>query len=156
MSSVQVILQDDITHLGDAGEVVKVKPGYARNYLLRFGHAVLASVENLLKLRDQRAELKRQAAERRSAALELAERLKQIGSIELAVKVGPTGKLFGRITTHDLAAIYNERLGEAMLSNRMFAIPDSPKGLDEQGSYDIIADLNYGVTCTLKVKLTEG
>ncbi|HUF36165.1 MAG TPA: 50S ribosomal protein L9 [Gemmatimonadales bacterium] len=98
----EVILREDVKTLGRAGELVRVKPGYARNYLLPQGLAYEATEGNKKRIaaetraRDTRNQAERVEAERRAAALGAV-------SLTLAGKAGEEGKLFGSITTQDIA-----------------------------------------------------
>ena len=98
----EVILREDIRTLGKAGELVKVKPGYARNYLLPKGLAYEATEGNRKRvLAESKARMAR-AAEERSAAEALANGLRAV-SLRFARKAGEEGRLFGSITSQDIA-----------------------------------------------------
>ncbi|HEX3233242.1 MAG TPA: 50S ribosomal protein L9 [Gemmatimonadales bacterium] len=98
----EVILRDDVKSLGKAGEMVRVKPGYARNYLLPQGLAYEATEGNKKRIAaETRARTSRQEAERTEAE-RAAATLGQV-ALTLAGKAGEEGKLFGSITTQDLA-----------------------------------------------------
>lgn len=98
----EVILLEKVGKLGGIGQRVKVKSGYARNYLLPQGKATLATPENIAKFEARRAELERREAETLSQAQERAEQLKDV-KLTLTAKVGAEGKLFGSIGTADIA-----------------------------------------------------
>lgn len=97
----QVILMDKVANLGNLGDVVKVKAGYARNYLIPKGFAKRATPENIKVFEVRRAELERLAAEKLAAAQALATRLEGL-RIEIARKAGVDGRLFGSVTTVDI------------------------------------------------------
>lgn len=103
----QIILLERVQNLGELGDSVKVKPGYARNYLIPQGRAVIATPENQAEFDARRAELERQEAEAlavvqaRAAALEGRE-------ITLARKTGEEGKLFGSVGPQDIADALTE------------------------------------------------
>jgi large subunit ribosomal protein L9 len=98
----QVILLDKIINLGSLGDIVKVKDGYARNYLIPTGRARRATEANKAQFEARRAELERQSAERLATAQEQAGKLSG-GVIKLTQKAGVDGRLFGSVTNHDLA-----------------------------------------------------
>lgn len=98
----EVILLEKIENLGNIGSVVKVKPGYGRNYLLPKGKATLATPENIAKFETIRADLERKANEALAAAQARAEQLAGL-QINLSAKAGTEGKLFGSIGTIDIA-----------------------------------------------------
>lgn len=97
----QVILLDKVANLGNLGDVVKVKEGYARNYLIPKGLAKRATAENLQVFEERRAELERIAAEKLAAAQAKAEKLAGM-TIEIARKAGVDGRLFGSVTSVDV------------------------------------------------------
>lgn len=99
----EVILLDKIAHLGGLGDKVKVRNGFARNFLLPQKKAVLANKENLAKFEAQRAELEARIAAELSAATERANAIAAIGKFTIAALAGDEGKLFGSIGTHDIA-----------------------------------------------------
>jgi large subunit ribosomal protein L9 len=99
---VEVILLSDQRHLGRRGEVVRVKPGYARNFLLPQGLAMLASQANLKYFAEQRKKIDARHAKEREAAAEIAARLAAI-KLTIAKKVGETQTLYGSVTATDVA-----------------------------------------------------
>lgn len=99
----QVILLDKIAHLGNVGDQVDVKPGFARNFLIPQGKAVMATKQNIEYFETRRAELEEKAAKALAVATERAERLTALGSVTIASKAGDEGRLFGSITTRDVA-----------------------------------------------------
>ena len=105
---IEVILREDVKDLGRAGALVKVKPGYARNYLLPRGLAYEATAGNKKRIEgEQRARVQRQTADK-TEALDLASRLTNV-HLRLKAKAGEGDKLFGSITTQDLAAALAEQ-----------------------------------------------
>ncbi|OOF45852.1 50S ribosomal protein L9 [Rodentibacter trehalosifermentans] len=99
----QVILLDKIAHLGNVGDQVDVKSGFARNFLIPQGKAVMATKANIEHFEARRAELEEKAAKALAAAVDRAERLEALGSVTIASKAGDEGRLFGAITTRDVA-----------------------------------------------------
>lgn len=98
----EIILLDKVENLGDIGDKVKVKAGYARNYLLPQGKAAAATAENLKKLEERRAELEKAAAEELAAAKARAGTMDDL-RLEITAKAGTEGKLFGSIGPVDIA-----------------------------------------------------
>ncbi len=98
----EIILRQAIENLGKPGDVVKVKPGYARNYLLPRGLAYEATPGNLKRIQQERDRLEAAENDRRGTAQGLAERLEQV-SLTFSARVGEEGKLFGSVTTADIA-----------------------------------------------------
>ena len=98
----EVILLSDQRHLGRRGEVVRVKPGYARNFLLPQGLALLASPANLKYFAEQRKKIDARHAKEREAAAEIAAGLAAV-KLTIAKKVGETQTLYGSVTATDVA-----------------------------------------------------
>ena len=98
----EIILRQAVENIGSPGDVVKVKSGYARNYLLPHGLAYEATPGNLKRIQQERDRLDAAENERRSAAQTQAERLEQV-SLTFSARVGEEGKLFGSVTTADIA-----------------------------------------------------
>ena len=99
----QVILLDKIAHLGKVGDQVNVKSGFARNYLIPQGKAVMATKANIEYFEARRAELEEKAAQALAAAVDRAARLEALGSVTIASKAGDEGRLFGSIGTRDIS-----------------------------------------------------
>jgi large subunit ribosomal protein L9 len=98
----QVILLERVQNLGELGDSVKVKPGYARNFLIPQGRAVIATSANLAEFEAKRAELERQEAEALAAVQARAQALEGT-EITIARKTGEEGKLFGSVGPQDIA-----------------------------------------------------
>ena len=99
----EVILLDKIGRLGGLGDKVKVRNGYARNYLLPLKKAVLATKENLAKFEAERAQFQAKIAAELKAAQDRAEKLNAIAKVEIKAQAGDEGKLFGSVGTRDIA-----------------------------------------------------
>ena len=98
----EIILRQAVENLGKPGDVVKVKSGYARNYLLPHGLAYEATPGNLKRIQQERDRLEAAENERRGTAQGLAEKLEQV-SLTFSARVGEEGKLFGSVTAADIA-----------------------------------------------------
>ena len=144
----EVILREDVPHLGTIGDIVKVRPGYARNYLLPRGLASLADKRNLRVLDHE----KRIVEEKRKRALSAAEQLaKRLGSTPVAIRAraGEEGKLFGSVTNIDI----ERALGEAGLSieRRRIRLDEPIKTL---GEHAVVIVLSAGVQTTVQVTVS--
>jgi large subunit ribosomal protein L9 len=102
MATTNVLLREDIDNLGGRGEVVKVRAGYARNYLLPRGLALLATKGNIKQVESVKTALLKKAATEKSTAEAQAEQMKGI-SLEFVRKAGDEGTLFGSVTSMDIA-----------------------------------------------------
>ncbi|MCL2656612.1 MAG: 50S ribosomal protein L9 [Betaproteobacteria bacterium] len=98
----QIILLDKVVNLGNLGDVVNVKPGYARNFLIPRGKAKRATGENLAAFEARRAELERVAAEKLAAAQAEAAKVEGL-TVQIVRKAGVDGRLFGSVTNADVA-----------------------------------------------------
>ena len=98
----QVILMEKVVNLGNLGDVVKVRDGYARNFLIPQGKAKRVTPENLAEFAKRRAELESQQAEKLSGAQEQAAKLEGI-MVQITRKAGVDGRLFGSVTNFDIA-----------------------------------------------------
>ncbi len=98
----KVILRENVDNLGHAGEIVNVKPGYARNFLVPKGLALVATKANEAVLENERRMIAARLNREKMSAEELAKRLEEL-SITIAVSVGEEDKLFGSVTSMDIA-----------------------------------------------------
>ncbi len=137
----QVILMEKVTNLGNLGDVVKVKDGYARNYLIPSGRAQRATQNNVQAFETRRAELEKQQAEKLAEAQARAEKLEGY-TVQVTQKAGVDGRLFGSVTTSDIA--------EA-LSAQGFAVSKAEIRLP-QGPFKMVGD--YPVTLVLHTDVT--
>jgi large subunit ribosomal protein L9 len=125
----ELILKETISALGREGDIVKVKPGYGRNYLLPKGKAVLANAQNKAIFERNRAAIEARLAEEKKAAQALAKKLAGI-TIETEQLVGEDERLFGSVTSADLA----EKLAELdiVIDKRNILLSEPIKTLGEQ------------------------
>ncbi len=122
MATVEVILLHRVEHLGQMGEKVHVKPGYARNFLLPKKQAIRANKENLARFEEQRAQLEAQNIKRRDEAERVAERVGGL-SVVIIRQAGESGSLYGSVSSRDIA----DGCAEGGLSvNRSQVILDAP------------------------------
>ena len=141
-----VILLEKIGNLGDLGDEVSVKPGFARNYLLPQGKAVTADDENRTVFEGRRAELEASANEKLAEANTRAEKLVD-KELSIAVKSGEEGRLYGSVGTQDIAdALTAEGIPVERSEIRM------PEGVIRVlGEYEIAIQLHTDVTAQIKV-----
>jgi len=141
----QIILQENVEHVGARGEVVDVAPGYARNFLLPRKLALEASASNLKRLEKIRATLAKKTATERTEAQAQAELLNLV-MVTLARKAGETDQLFGSVTAADLA----EELAKQgfQVDRRRIQLAEPIKAL---GEYNVGVKLVHDVGATFKV-----
>ena len=99
----QVILLDKVAHLGGVGSQVEVKAGFARNYLIPQGKAVMATAANIAHFEARRAELEAKAAEALATAQARAAQLSALAAVAVSATAGDDGRLFGSISAKDIA-----------------------------------------------------
>lgn len=145
----EVILLEKMRNLGALGDKVKVKAGFARNYLIPQGKAVYVNAENLAKFEQRRAELEKTAQERHQKAMERQASLNALPTITIAMKAGDEGKLFGSVGTRDIAEAIN-KIGGAV-EKREVRLPAGT--LRMVGEYEIAIDLDSDITASIKVNI---
>ena len=145
----QIILMDKVVNLGNLGDVVKVKDGYARNFLIPSGRARRATQANMAAFAAQKAELERLAAEKLADALRRGEKLEG-SSVKVSQKAGVDGRLFGSITNADIAdALKTQGHDVAKADVRL---PEGP--LKAIGEYSVVLALHTDVTANITVVVT--
>ena len=146
----QVILRKDVQNDGEAGDVVNVKDGYARNFLIPQNFAEIAT-DGALKNREQNlARIKAKQEKLHQEALELSKKIEELGSLELSAKAGESGKLFGTITTKKLAEELNAKLGTSI--DRKIISLDA--AINKLGEYRMLIKLTSKVKTELPVIVT--
>jgi large subunit ribosomal protein L9 len=144
----QVILMEKVANLGELGDVVKVKDGYARNFLIPEGKAKRATPENLKQFESKRAELEKAQAEVLAKAQERGSKLEGL-TIQITQKAGPDGRLFGSVTNYDVVEELKKQGHE--VERAMIRMPQGP--LKQVGEYPLQIALHTDVTVTVKVSV---
>lgn len=144
----QVILLEKVVNLGNLGDVVKVKDGYARNFLIPQGKAKRATPENLKAFEAKRAELEAAQAEQLRKAQEQGAKLEGL-MLQVTQKAGPDGRLFGSVTNYDIVEGLS-KLGHKVERSQI-RMPQGP--LKQVGDYPIQVVLHTDVTATITVSV---
>ena len=144
----QVILMEKVANLGELGDVVKVKDGFARNYLIPHGKAKRATEANLKAFESRRAELEKAQAESLAKAQERAAKLEGL-TIQITQKAGPDGRLFGSVTNYDIVEALTKQGHEVERAN--VRMPQGP--LKQVGDFPIQITLHTDVTVTVTVSV---
>ena len=145
-----VILKKDVQNLGEAGDIVNVKDGYARNYLLPQSVAEIAT-EGALKNRENNlARIKAKQEKLHQEALATAEKIEKFAKLELSAKAGESGKLFGTITTKKLTEELHSQAGIDI--DRKNVSLNAP--INKIGEYTMLIKLTSKVKCELAVSVT--
>lgn len=142
----EIILLQKVDNVGGIGDRVRVKSGYARNYLIPQGKATLATAENIAKFEARRAELEAKAAAELAAAQARAKKLEGM-VLKIEMQAGAEGKLFGSVGTVDIAEAIGAR-GVAVERSEV-RLPDGP--IRVVGEHDIELHLHTDVNVPLKV-----
>lgn len=148
-TNVQVILRHDMGKLGKSGDLVKVRPGYARNFLLPRGYAVPATTAQINRIAHEKAVALVRAEKIRKEAEELAAKLTAL-AIQIQAKTGEEDRLFGSITSKDIHAAIKAKGLE--IDRKQIALPEPIKAL---GTYEIPVKLLPNVSATLKVEVVK-
>jgi large subunit ribosomal protein L9 len=144
----QVILMEKVVNLGNLGDVVKVKDGYARNYLIPGGHAKRATEANLAEFEKRRVELENEQAERLAAAQERAVRLEGL-MIQITQKAGVDGRLFGSVGNADIADALKAQGHE--VGKAEVRLPQGPFKMI--GDYPVVLSLHTDVVANITVSV---
>jgi large subunit ribosomal protein L9 len=142
----QIILLEKIGNVGDLGDVVKVKEGYARNFLIPQGKAKRATPENLKSIEAKRAELEATASQKLEAARALATKLEGM-TITVSQKAGVDGRLFGSVTNTDIVDALKSQAVD--IEKSMIRMPSGP--LKQVGEYPLTVALHTDVTAHITV-----
>ena len=145
----QVILMEKLANLGNLGDVVKVKDGYARNYLIPHGKAKRATEENLKVFEARRAELEKTQAAALAQAQERGARLDGL-TLKIAQRAGPDGKLFGSVTNHDIVEALKAQGHE--VERAQIRMPAGP--LKQVGEFPLQIALHTDVVVKITVAVT--
>jgi len=145
----EIILREDVQHLGAAGDVVKVKDGYARNYLLPKGLAYAATEANKKKIAYEAARIARQRAAERGAAETEAVKLADV-HLSFAVKVGEEDKLYGSVTAGDVQRKLEE-LGIHVDKRKV----DLPEPIRELGDFRVGIKVHPDVRPEIRVSVVK-
>ncbi len=146
----KVILNEDVKGQGKKGEMIEVSEGYARNYLLPRNLAVKATADNLnaLKLKEQakKAQIEREKEQARAYA-------KQLGAaiVKVRAKGGGSGKLFGSVTSKEIAEALKEQHGISLEKNRIIL----EENIKNFGSYEVKCKLGHEISGTIHVLVVE-
>lgn len=143
----ELILKETITSLGQEGEVVKVKPGYGRNYLLPQGKAVLATAENLANLEQNRANIAARLAKEQQIAQDIAKKISGL-SIVIEQLAGQDERLFGSVTSADICAKLAE-MG-VKLDKKQIVLTEPIKTL---GAVKVQIKVGYNVTTEVSINV---
>lgn len=146
----KVILMKDLEKIGQKGEIVEVKDGYARNFLLPKEYAVEATNKNLNRLKNKLAAIQKQNEEELQAAQEIANKIESI-QVDVKLKVGEGGKTFGSISTKEVADVLKSEF-KLDVDRKKLQLENPIKSI---GTHAVNVKLHPEVTAELKVVVSE-
>lgn len=149
----EVILLEKVENLGGIGERVKVRSGYARNFLLPKGKAAMATRENIERVEAMRTELEMKAATELEAATLRAEKVRELEGVTIAARVGAEGKLFGSVGTVDIADAC-ERAGVEVARSEV-RLPEGPLRIAGEHAVEIHLHTEISVALTVTIVAEE-
>jgi large subunit ribosomal protein L9 len=144
----QIILLEKLPNLGKLGDIVKVKDGFARNYLIPQGKAKRATPANVAEFERRRAELERNQADVLESAQARAAQLEGL-MLQITQKAGVDGRLFGSVTNIDISEALKAQGFD--VPKALVRLPHGP--LKHVGDYDIVLDLHADAKATIKVSV---
>ena len=157
MATTEIILTEKIDHLGAEADIVKVKRGYARNFLVPQGKALEVTAGSLKRINNLKAKRAEREAKELNEADELARRINKL-KVTIEIETGATGKAFGSITAADLAERLKKELGGSTEIDRHRIQLERP--IKETGEHEVIIKLHHDVVAklnlTVKAKGAEG
>ena len=142
----QIILLEKVANVGNLGDVVKVKDGFARNFLIPHGKAKRATPENVKLLEEKRGELERAAADKLAAAQASATRLERL-TVQVTQKAGVDGRLFGSVTNVDIVEALKAH--DIVVEKGAIRMPAGP--LKQVGDHPITVQLHTDVLAHITV-----
>ncbi len=146
----EVILKKDVQNIGEAGDIVNVKDGYARNYLFPQNYAEIATKGAKENREKNLARIKAKQEKLHAEALEVAKKIEALSLLEFSAKAGESGKLFGAITTKKLAEEIKAKTGVEV--DRKTISLDAP--INKLGNFTMTIKLTSKVKVSLNVKVS--
>jgi large subunit ribosomal protein L9 len=147
-SHLHVVLREDVDNLGHTGDLVKVRPGYARNFLLPRGLAVAATRANVAQIEHEKRLAAKRADRLREEASGLAAALAEV-TLDIPKPTGEEGKLYGSVTANDIADMLKGKGYD--VDKRKIQLPKEP--IKSVGTYEVGAKLGPGITQTFKINV---
>ncbi len=147
-STVEIVLKENLEHLGSIGDVVRVRRGYARNFLLPRGLAVVASRGNVRQIEHEKAIQAQRISKLRAEQEKIVAELAKV-TVMIAKEAGDDGKLFGSVTSNDV--IDGLAAKGVDVDKKKLVMP--AETIKEVGSYEVGVKLPYGLTGTVRVEV---
>ena len=151
MPNIKLLLKEKVEKLGEIGEVVSVKPGYARNYLLPLGLATLPTTGEIKRIQKKKEQLAKLYEEEKEKAEEIIKKITNLGDIVFSVQAGEAGKLFGTIGAKDIIEKINSSLGTDIERKQVLL----KRGFGEIGEYKVKLKLHQEVTQEVNIVIKK-
>jgi large subunit ribosomal protein L9 len=148
-TQIHVVLQQDVQNLGKSGDLVRVRPGYARNFLIPRGLAMAATAGNLARVEDLRQKARARSAKELTGAQETARKLESV-SVKIARAVGEENKMYGSVTSKDIEEAFASLGVEVDRKKIVLTEPIKTLGLSE-----VPIKLHHDVTAKLRVEVVK-
>ncbi len=148
MAAVKVILREDVGRLGEAGDVVSVKPGFARNFLIPTGKAILATEASVTELEHHKRAIAEKVAKERKGLEADRDRLEQV-TLEVSAQAGEEGRLFGSVTSMQVVELLAEKGHE--VDRRKI---DLPEPIKTTGDHTVPIKLHREIVANVKLVVT--
>ncbi|MFO0676096.1 MAG: 50S ribosomal protein L9 [Polyangiaceae bacterium] len=148
-TTIQVVMQEDLVNVGKSGDLVKVRPGFARNYLLPRGFAVTATAAAVNRINHEKAVAVARGEKQKKEATDVAAKINAT-TLTLSQRVGEDDKLFGAVTTKDIEAAAKAKGLE--IDRKKLHLAEPIRAL---GTYEVPVKLHATVTATLKVEVVK-
>lgn len=145
---IKVVLQDEVEHLGHSGDVVRVRPGYARNFLIPRGLAAHATAGNLARVEELKAKAREKAAAAKAEAQALKTKLESV-SVKIARQVGAENKMYGSVTARDIEEAFENAHG-LKFDRRKLRLPEPIRSL---GLAEVKLQVHPEVEASLRVEV---
>nr|MBS0038242.1 50S ribosomal protein L9 [Saprospiraceae bacterium] len=146
----EIILLDNVENVGDKHDLVTVKPGYGRNYLIPQGLAILANKGNRARLNEMRRQEELRESKKVGEYQEMASKI-QSEVLQIGAKAGTSGKIFGSVTNVQIAQVIKEKLGFDV-DRRKIEIPEEVKNL---GTYQATINFHPDVSCMVNFEVVQ-
>jgi len=146
----QIVLLERVVKLGDIGDIVSVKNGFARNYLIPKGKAVRGTKDNIELVKQRRAELEKANAEKKALAEKAIAKIEGL-SVTLIRQAGEDGRLYGSVSTRDVAKLIAEKTGVEVLSENVILTSK----IKEIGAYPVDVILHAEVKTSVNLNITR-
>jgi len=148
----RIILLEKLENLGNKGTILSVKSGYARNFLVPYGKAIIATKDNIQMLEDKQKEFDRDLVRKFAIAQDTANKIKDIKSITISAKSGLEGKLFGSIGSRDIAVALSKLAGIQINKKFIYCLNGKLRNI---GKHQVVFKPHHDVSVNIEVNIVS-